>query len=84
MRGKRRSEVDQPRLEQDIRSLVGPESQADPQMKNTLAYTRITAKAVHRKLIEEKGWPEDQVPKERTINDLLNRLGYKLRRVQKT
>lgn len=82
--GKRRLEVEHPQLEQDIRSLVEPESQADPQMKNTLAYTRITAKAVHRKLIEEKGWTEDRVPKERTINDILNRLGYKLRRVQKT
>ena len=82
--GKRRSEVDQPQLEKDIRTLVEPESQADPQMKNTFAYTRITAKAVRQKLIEEKGWPEDQVPKERTINDILNRLGYKLHRVQKT
>lgn len=82
--GKRRSEVDQPQLEKDIRSLVEPESQADPQMKNTFAYTRITAKAVRQKLIEEKGWSYDQVPKERTINDILNRLGYKLYRVQKT
>ena len=82
--GKRRSEVDQPQLEKDIRDLVEPESQADPQMKNIFAYTRITAKTVHQKLIEEKGWAEDQVPKERTINDILNRLGYKLHRVQKT
>ena len=82
--GKRRSEVDQPQLEKDIRCLVEPESQADPQMKSTFAYTRITAKAVRQKLIEEKGWADDQVPKERTINDILNRLGYKLHRVQKT
>ena len=82
--GKRQSEVDQPQLEKDIRTLVEPESQADPQLKNTFAYTRITAKAVRQKLIEEKGWPEDRVPKERTINDILNRLGYKLHRVQKT
>ena len=82
--GKRRSEFDQPQLEKDIRTLVEPESQADPQMKNMFAYTRITAKAVRQKLIEEKGWPEDRVPKERTINDILNRLGYKLHRVQKT
>ena len=68
----------------DIRALVEPESQADPQLKNTFAYTRITAKAVRQKLIEEKGWSEDQAPKERTINDILNRLGYKLHRVQKT
>ena len=33
VRGKRRSEVDQPRLEQDIRSLIEPESQADPRIR---------------------------------------------------
>ena len=45
---KRRSEVDQPQLEKDIRTLVGPESQVDPQLKNTFAYTRITAKVPAR------------------------------------
>ncbi|WP_133309667.1 hypothetical protein [Parashewanella spongiae] len=47
-------------------------------------YTRITAKGVRKKLIEEKGWLPEELPKERTINDILNRLGYRLRRVQKT
>lgn len=82
--GKRRAEDNNPQLEKDIRSLVEPESQADPQLKNTFAYTRITAHAVRQKLIDEKGWQEEQVPKDRTMNDILNRLGYKLHRVQKT
>ncbi len=51
--GKRPSEVDQPQLEKDIRTLVEPESQADPQLKNMFACTRITAKAVRQKLIDE-------------------------------
>lgn len=82
--GKPRSEVSQPQLEIDIRALVDPESQADPKFKNTFVYTRITAKGVRKKLIEEKGWLSEELPKERTINDILNRLGYRLRRVQKT
>ena len=82
--GKRRFEDDNPQLEKDIRSLVEPESQADPKLKNTFAYTRITAHAVRQKLMDEKGWQEDQLPKDRTMNDILNRLGYKLHRVQKT
>jgi len=53
-------------------------------MKNTFAYTRVTAKAVRQKLIEEKGWKDEELPKERSISDILNRLGYKLQRVQKT
>ncbi len=82
--GKHRSEENNPQLEVDIRALVDPESQADPKFKNSFAYTRITAKGVRKKLIEEKGWDCEELPKERTINDILNRLGYKLKRVQKT
>ena len=82
--GKKKAEEAFPKLEQDIRSLVEPESQADPQLQNTFAYTRITAKAVRQKLIEEKGWEDNQLPKERTISNMLNRMGYKLRKVQKT
>ena len=36
-----------------------------------------------KKLIEEKNWPEELLPKERTISNILNRMGYKLRKVQK-
>ncbi len=82
--GKHRTEVANPELEVDIRALVDPESQADPKFKNIFAYTRVTAKGVRKKLIEEKGWSTENLPQERTINDILNRLGYKLRRVQKT
>ena len=82
--GKKKAEEASPQLEEDIRNLVDPESQADPQLRNTFAYTRITARAVRRKLIQEKGWQDDQLPKERTICNMLNRMGYKLRKVQKT
>ena len=82
--GKVKSEVANPDLERDIRALVDPESQADPQLRNTFAYTRITAKALRQKLIDEKGWQEEQLPKERSFCNILNRMGYKLRKVQKT
>ena len=82
--GKQKTEVTSPELIQDIRSLVEPESQADPQLRNTFAYTRVTAKRVRQKLIEEKGWDKDALPQIRTFNNILNRLGYKLRKVEKT
>ena len=82
--GRQQSELSNPKLEEDIRSLVDPEGQADPRLRNTFVYTRITAKTVRKKLIDEKNWQDDQLPKERTISNILNRLGYKLRRVQKT
>ena len=65
---------------QEIHSLVEPESQADPKFQTPLAYTRITAKAVHQRLAAGRR----HVPAERTVYDILNRLGYRLRRVRKT
>ena len=34
-------------------------------------------------LIEQKGWRAEDLPCENTIGNILNRLGYRLRRVQK-
>ena len=47
-------------------------------------YTRITAKATRQALIDQKGWTDEELPHVNTIGVILNRLGYKLRRVQKT
>ena len=82
--GKLKSEVNQPQLEADIRCLADPESQADSQLRNTFAYTRLTAGSVRERLISEKGWRDDELPHVRTISTILNRLGYRLQRTQKT
>ena len=39
---------------------------------------------MRRALIAEKGWREEDLPAPRTINSILNRLGYRLRSVAKT
>jgi hypothetical protein len=43
----------------------------------------MTAKAVRQALIEEKGWTDEQLPHANTIGVILNRHGYRSRRVQK-
>jgi transposase len=83
-RGRKRIEETDPQLEKDIRELLDPLSQADPKMKNALAYTQITAKSVLTSLRLEKGYAEEELPEERTMNRILNRLGYNRKRVQKT
>jgi hypothetical protein len=82
-RGNRKMEVKFPELEADIRALAEPESQADPKFQSPFRYTRITAKATRNALIDQKGWTDEELPHENTIGEILNRLGYKLRRVQK-
>ena len=83
-RGNKRIEDKNPKLKADILALVEPQSQTDPDFKAPFRYTRITAAAVHKALIEEKGWPEASLPSVRSLQNILNRMGYRLRRVQKS
>ena len=83
-RGRHPTEEDNPQLAQDIRELVEPHAQGDPTSPAPFAYTRLTAKAVRQALIDHKGYRDEELPRERTFGNLLNRLGYRLRHVQKT
>jgi hypothetical protein len=73
-----------PNLQTDIRSLVDPQSQTHPTFENTFRYTRMTAPAVINALVREKGYAKKVLPAESTMRALLNKMGYRLRRVQKT
>ena len=81
-RGRPTTEERHPALEEHVRRLVDPHAQADPKFQTPFAYTRITAKAVRDALLAV---PElaGAVPTRQTIGDVLNRLGYRLRRVLK-
>lgn len=81
-RGRHKTEEQQPTLAEQIHAIVAPVSQADPKFQTGLAFTRITAKAVRGQLLAQAA--DSPVPAERTIHDILNRLGYCLRRVRKT
>ena len=83
-RGNRKTEAKVPELEADIRALAEPESQTDPKFQSPFLYTRMTAKAVRKALIDQKGWTDAELPHVNTIGEILNRLGIKLRPVQKT
>lgn len=83
-RGNKRTEDKYQTVESDICSLVEPVSQTDPKFQTLFKYTRITANAVREALITKKGWSDAELPCTRTISTILNRLGYRLRRVQKS
>jgi hypothetical protein len=83
-RGRHKSEERFPDLVQQIHAIVEPASQADPKFQTPLAYTRITAAAVHRQLAASAVGSGRRAPAQRTVHDILNRLGYRLRRVRKT
>ena len=82
-RGRHKTEDDHPELVQQIHVLVEPHTQADPQLHTPLGYTRITAAAVHQHLVANAAGTDRPVPAARTLSNILNRLGYRLRRVRK-
>lgn len=83
-RGRRKTEEKQPALVERIHAIVEPQSQADPKFQTTRAFTRVTAKAVREQLLAQANGADQPVPAERTLHEILNRLGYRLRRVRKT
>jgi len=83
-RGRKKSEAKVPQLAVEIRAVVEPHSQADPKFQTPLAFTRITSKAVREALLAKSKLHVEDVPAERTLVTILNRMGYCLRRVLKT
>jgi hypothetical protein len=81
-RGRRRSEDQNPQLAIDIRLIVEPQTQSDPELKTSRLYTNLSATEVRQALLE-KGYSDDQLPSERTLRDILNRMNYRLKRIQK-
>jgi hypothetical protein len=82
-RARPRWEEKHPQLAQDIRALVEPHTHADPELKSPRRYSNLSAAEVLEALQTKKGYAEQDLPKERTMRDILNRMNYRLKRVQK-
>jgi hypothetical protein len=81
-RGRQRSEDKDPQLAADIRAIVEPHTYADPGLKSSRQYTNLSAAEVRDALIKN-GHPKEELPSERTLRDILNRMNYRLKRIQK-
>lgn len=81
-RGRQRSEDVNPQLAIDIRLIVEPHTQSDPELKSSRQYTNLSAGEVRQELLE-KGYSDEELPSERTLRDILNRMNYRLKRIQK-
>lgn len=81
-RGRARMEDADPTLAADIRDVVEPRTHADPELKTDRRYTDLAAREVLDRL-RAKGYADADLPAERTMRDVLNRMGYRLARVRK-
>jgi len=82
-RGRLRLEAKNPQLAQDIRELAEPHTHADPELKSERRYANLSAEEMLTLLRTKKGYTEEALPSVRTMRDILNRLGYRLKRIQK-
>lgn len=80
--GRKRWEDLHPEAAAAVRQLAEAHGQQDPTFRTTLAYTRLTAKAA-REALRARGYNEAQVPSASTMAEVLNRLGFRLRKVVK-
>lgn len=76
-------EEKEPQLAADVRAIVEPATQADPELSSPRRYTNLSAREVLEALRDQKGYAPDRLPSERSMRDILNRLGYRIKRIQK-
>ena len=81
-KGRRRAEERNPQLAQDIGEIVGPRSYVDPELKSSRRYSNLSAGEV-REALAAKGYRGQDLPSERSLRDILNRMNFRLKRIQK-
>jgi hypothetical protein len=84
VRGRKAAEYHLPNLLDDIKAIADAESQTDPSFKTTRLYIRISAAAVRKELIAQKGYSDEELPGQETIRTKLNDLEYHLKKVKKS
>lgn len=82
-RGRPRMEDKTPQLAQDIRAIVEPHTQADPELKSPRCYSNLSAAEVLEALQTKHGYAKENLPSARTMRDILNRMNYRLKRIRK-
>jgi Rhodopirellula transposase DDE domain len=80
--GRKRWEDQHPEIAAVLRQLAEAHAQQDPTFRTTLAYTRLTAKAALEAL-GSQGYSAEQLPSPSTMAEVLNRMGFRLRKVLK-
>jgi hypothetical protein len=78
--GNKRWEEQRPEVAEALRQLAESHSQQDPTFRSDLAYTRLTAHEALKQL-KELGFSEEQLPAPSTMAEILNRMGFRLRKV---
>src|SRR5712692_964528 len=80
--GRKRWEERHPQVAEALRQLADAHAQQDPTFRTSVTYTRLTAQAA-LKALRAQGYREAQLPSPSTMAAVLNRMGFRLRKVVK-
>jgi hypothetical protein len=80
--GRKRWEEQHPQVAQALCQLAEAHAQQDPTFRTRLTYTRLTAKAALEAL-RAQGYREERLPSPSTMAEVLNRMGFRLRKAVK-
>ncbi len=80
--GAKKWEEKEPNAAQSLREIASAHAQQNPTFNSPIAYTRLTASEAIRQL-RNLGYSENQIPAPSTMAEILNRMGYRLRKVVK-
>ena len=80
--GRKRWEDLHPQAAEALHQLADAHAQQDPTFRTSVTYTRLTAQAA-LKALRQQEYGEDQLPSPSTMAEVLNRMGFRLRKVVK-
>ena len=80
--GNRRWEEREPSAAAALKQLAEAHAQQEPSFTSSIAFTRLTAAEALRQQ-KKQGYQDEQLPAASTMAVVLNRLGYRLRKVVK-
>ena len=80
--GAKKWEEKQPVAAQTLKEIAESHAQQDPSFRTSIAYTRLTASEAISEL-RNQGFEESAIPAPSTMAVILNRMGYRLRKVLK-
>ncbi len=80
--GRIRWEQKEPKIAEELRRLAEAHSQQDPSFRSSIMYTRLTSKTALDAL-RKMGFAEARLPSQSSMANILNRMGFRLRRVVK-
>jgi len=83
-RGRKKTTEKLPELENQIRTILDSQSQADPKFQTDRLYTDLTIEEIRRQLIKQFGYADDILPTSRTLCTIVNELKYTVKTVKKT